>query len=109
MTREGVPFVVAFNTSDLAHRRGLSFDLEKMAQAIGAPVIAIAAQAAGGSTSRPRRSRQPALRRRAARLTTPGRAVVSAAEPEFWAENVVSERQVPAVRTRGGAAATRQS
>ena len=90
LTREGVPFVVALNMIDLAHRRGLSFDLEKMAQAIGAPVIAIAARS-GRGIDQLLAALAPVCTAGEARPTTPGRAVVSAAELELWAENVVSE------------------
>ncbi len=48
LAREAVPFVVALNMIDLAHRRGLSFDLEKMSRAIGAPVVPIAARSGKG-------------------------------------------------------------
>ena len=48
LTRQSVPFVVALNMIDLAHRRGLSFDLEKMSRAIGAPVVPITARSGKG-------------------------------------------------------------
>jgi len=43
-----VPFVVALNMIDLARRRGLTFDLGRMARALGAPVIAVAARSGEG-------------------------------------------------------------
>lgn len=48
LARRGVPFVVALNMIDLARRRGLTFDLGRMARALGAPVIAVAARSGEG-------------------------------------------------------------
>ncbi|MEO7795861.1 MAG: FeoB small GTPase domain-containing protein, partial [Thermoanaerobaculia bacterium] len=93
LARQSVPFVVALNMIDLAHRRGLSFDLEKMSRAIGAPVIAITARSGKGieellavlpeicaGDAAPRGAPAPEAR-----------AEVSAVELELWAENVVAE------------------
>jgi ferrous iron transport protein B len=49
LARTGVPFVVALNMIDLARRRGLSFDLERLAAAIGAPVVPVAARRGEGT------------------------------------------------------------
>jgi ferrous iron transport protein B len=43
-----VPFVVALNMIDLARRRGLTFDLGRLARALGAPVVAVAARRGEG-------------------------------------------------------------
>ncbi len=48
LARQGLPFVLALNMMDLARRRGLSFDLAKMARAIGAPVVPVAARSGEG-------------------------------------------------------------
>jgi len=48
LARRGVPFAVALNMIDLARRRGLSFDLGRLARALGAPVVAIAARSGEG-------------------------------------------------------------
>jgi len=48
LERRGVPFVVALNMIDLARRRGLTFDLGRMARALGAPVVAVAARSGEG-------------------------------------------------------------
>jgi ferrous iron transport protein B len=47
LVRTGVPLVVALNM-DLARRRGLSFDLPRLAGALGAPVIAVSARSGEG-------------------------------------------------------------
>ena len=90
LAREGVPFVVALNMIDLAHRRGLSFDLEKMSQAIGAPVIAIAARS-GKGIDQLLAALAPICEAGGERAPAPVRAMVSATELELWAETVVSE------------------
>jgi ferrous iron transport protein B len=43
-----VPFVVALNMIDLARRRGLTFDLGRLARALGAPVLPVAARSGEG-------------------------------------------------------------
>jgi ferrous iron transport protein B len=43
-----VPFVVALNMIDLARRRGLTFDLGRLARALGAPVVPVAARSGEG-------------------------------------------------------------
>lgn len=48
LARRRVPFVVALNMIDLARRRGLTFDLGRMARALGAPVVAVAARSGEG-------------------------------------------------------------
>lgn len=48
LERRGVPFVVALNMIDLARRRGLTFDIARMARALGAPVVAVAARSGEG-------------------------------------------------------------
>jgi ferrous iron transport protein B len=48
LARQGLPFVLALNMIDLARRRGLSFDLAKLARAIGAPVVPVAARSGEG-------------------------------------------------------------
>lgn len=90
LAREGVPFVVALNMIDLAHGRGLSFDLEKMSQAIGAPVIAIAARS-GRGIDQLLAALGPVSAAGEGRAPAPERAAVSAAELELWAESVVGE------------------
>ncbi len=90
LSRAGLPFVVALNMIDLAHRRGLSFDLEKMSRAIGAPVIPIAARSGKGIdqllATLPQVCAEGALRPREA-----NHAVIAAEELELWAETVVAE------------------
>ncbi|MEO8198067.1 MAG: ferrous iron transporter B [Thermoanaerobaculia bacterium] len=90
LAREGVPFVVALNMIDLAHRRGLSFDLEKMSRAIGAPVVPIAARSGKGIDQLLAVLPQVAAEAGAGARET-GRAPVSATELELWAETVVTE------------------
>ena len=48
LARRGLPFVMALNMIDLARRKGLSFDLDKLARAIGAPVVAVSARSGEG-------------------------------------------------------------
>ena len=90
LAREGIPFVVALNMIDLAHRRGLSFDLEKMSRAIGAPVIAIAARSGKGVdhllAALPQICAEGEVRPREA-----NRKAISSEELELWAETVVGE------------------
>ncbi len=90
LAREGVPFVVALNMIDLAHRRGLSFDLEKMSRAIGAPVIPIAARSGKGIDGL-LAALAPICAAGEERAAEPARRAVSAAELELWAEQVVGE------------------
>ncbi len=90
LAREGVPFVVALNMIDLAHRRGLSFDLEKMSRAIGVPVIPIAARS-GKGIDQLLAALAPLCTPGETRAVAPGRAAISAAELELWAEAVVSD------------------
>ena len=108
LTRQSVPFVVALNMIDLAHRRGLSFDLEKMSQAIGAPVVPIAARSgkgvdlliqalpsicdsAGAAASSPTQTAGTAGRRVSAVETAAPLARQELADLELWAETVVAE------------------
>lgn len=90
LAREGVPFVVALNMIDLAHARGLSFDLEKMSRAIGVPVVPIAARS-GKGIDQLLAALAPLCAAGEARSRAPGRAAISAAELELWAEAVVSD------------------
>lgn len=90
LAREGVPFVVALNMIDLAHRRGLSFDLEKMSRAIGAPVIPIAARS-GKGIDLLLAALAPVCDAGASTPREPARAAISATELELWAETVVGE------------------
>ncbi|GMU64367.1 MAG: hypothetical protein AMXMBFR36_06410 [Acidobacteriota bacterium] len=48
LRRRGLRFVVALNMIDLARRRGLSFDLGKLAEAIGAPIVPVSARSGEG-------------------------------------------------------------
>jgi len=89
LARHGVPFVLALNMMDIARRKGLSFDLAKLARSIGAPVVPVAARSGEGVD----------------RLLSTLRDVVSGAAPrgfaeipegtsdalESWAEQVVIE------------------
>jgi len=90
MAREAVPFVVALNMIDLAHRRGLSFDLEVMSRAIGAPVIPISARSGKGVDHLlavlPAVCNTPIHGDPGPTRTRP-----ELADLELWAENVVSE------------------
>lgn len=45
----GLPMIVALNMSDLAQRRGFSFDQQKLADELGVPVVATVAVRAGGA------------------------------------------------------------
>ena len=90
LTREAVPFVVALNMIDLAHRRGLSFDLEKMSRAIGAPVVPIAARSGKGIDQLLAVLPEVCAAQGSA-ASTERRAPVSAVELELWAETVVAE------------------
>jgi ferrous iron transport protein B len=90
LAREGLPFVVALNMIDLAHRRGLSFDLEKMSRAIGAPVIAIAARS-GKGIDRLLAALPQVCAEAEARSREAIRTAISAEELELWAETVVGE------------------
>ncbi len=90
LTREAVPFVVALNMIDLAHRRGLSFDLEKMSRAIGAPVVPIAARSGKGIDQLLAVLPEVCAAQGSAALAE-RRAPVSAVELELWAETVVAE------------------
>lgn len=96
LAREAVPFVVALNMIDLAHRRGLSFDLEKMSRTIGAPVIPIAARSGKGvdqllavlpGVCNAGRSGERGERNEPA----PSRPLPELADLEQWAETVVTE------------------
>ncbi len=90
LAREGLPFVVALNMIDLAHRRGLSFDLEKMSRAIGAPVIAIAARS-GKGIDRLLAALPQVCAEGEARPRETNRTAISSEELELWAETVVGE------------------
>ncbi len=90
LAREGVPFVVALNMIDLAHARGLSFDLEKMSRAIGVPVVPIAARS-GKGIDQLLAALAPLCAAGESHSRAPGRAAISAAELELWAEAVVSD------------------
>lgn len=46
--RRGIPSVVALNMIDLAQRRGLSIDAEKLGRELGCPVIAVCARSGDG-------------------------------------------------------------
>jgi len=48
LVRAGTPFVVALNMMDLARRKGLSYDLGRLALSIGAPVVGVAARSGEG-------------------------------------------------------------
>lgn len=48
LRRRGLQFVVALNMIDLARRRGLSFDLGRLAEAIGAPIVPVSARSGEG-------------------------------------------------------------
>jgi len=48
LVRRRVPFVVALNMIDLARRRGLTFDLARLARGVGAPVVPVAARRGEG-------------------------------------------------------------
>lgn len=48
MLRTRLPVLVALNMMDLARRRGLSFDLERLSRSLGAPVIAVSARRGAG-------------------------------------------------------------
>jgi len=49
--RQGLPVVVALNMADLAERRGLMIDTEKVSQALGVPVIATVGVRSGGDAA----------------------------------------------------------
>lgn len=96
LRRRGLPFVLALNMMDLASRKGISYDVAKLALAIGAPVVPISARRGEGID----------------RLLAVVREVMDGAAPpgiadipaggsealELWAEGVVGE-------SVGGAAA----
>ena len=46
--REGVPAVVALNMTDLAQRRGLTIDAERLSRHLGCPVVSICARSGQG-------------------------------------------------------------
>ena len=116
LARETVPFVVALNMIDLAHRRGLSFDLEKMSRAIGAPVVPIAARSGKGvdgllavlpllCNSRVNGVRGSLHAGADSRAATPADSRPELADLEQWAEDVVTE-SVGGARAIGNASDT---
>jgi ferrous iron transport protein B len=89
LTRAGMPVVLALNMIDLARRRGISYDLERLAAALGVPVVAISARRGEGI------DRLVAEVGRRLREGAPPAAVVpppgaGAEALELWAEGIVA-------------------
>ncbi len=87
LRRRRVPIVVALNMMDLARRRGLSYDLGHLADAVGAPVVAVTAR--GGENLG---ALLTAIRDVVDGHAPPGAAAIPNAGPEAlesWAETVV--------------------
>ncbi len=85
LRRRGLPLVVALNMIDLARRRGLSFDLARLAAALGAPVVPIAARRGEGTAE------LLAEVRRAVGSAPPAPLAASEESLESWAERLVGE------------------
>ncbi len=85
LRRRGVPLVVALNMIDLARRRGLSFDLARLAAALGAPVVPVAARQGEGVSELLAGVRRVAAAPPSAPAASDGEAL------ESWAERIVGE------------------
>jgi len=99
LARHGLPFVLALNMIDLARRRGLSFDLGRLARAIGAPVVPVSARSGEGVDRL-----LEVLREVVDGAAPPGIAEVPAGGAqalETWAEKTVVE-SVGGARALGG-------
>lgn len=93
----GVPVVVALNMVDLARRRGLSFDVERMAGLVGSPVVPLVARRGQGLPElRKALGEQLApAEERALSHPAPGRLrPADFPSHEDWAERVVEESAV---------------
>ncbi len=89
LARHGLPFVLALNMMDLARRKGLSFELARLARAIGAPVVPVSARSGEGFDRL-----ESTLADVLSGAAPPGVAEVPAGDSdaiEAWAEQVVSE------------------
>ena len=94
----GIPIVVALNMVDLAQRRGLSLDAERLTSHLGCPVVPIVARK-GLGIDRVRTEIGNALRRaQLGAFEPPGPRVTGERDLSAWAERVVED-------SVGGAAA----
>jgi len=89
LVRRRVPFVVALNMIDLARRRGLTFDIERLARSVGAPVVPIAARRGEGVDRLLRTLRD--VMDGAAPLGVPEVSLGSETPLDLWSERVVVE------------------
>src|SRR5208337_3839836 len=49
LKRVGRPLLLVLNMIDIANRRGIEFDLDRMSEALGVPIVTAAAVRAGGT------------------------------------------------------------
>ncbi len=81
--QQGLPAVVALNMTDLAQRRGLTIDTDKLSEVIGCPVVPISARTGDGIDELLRVMRTPILS--SAALPNP----TDVQETSNWAEQIV--------------------
>lgn len=88
----GLPMVVALSMVDLAHRRGLSVDVDRLAHHLGCPVVPVMARRGEGVEAL-RRAIAEAVARRPARMPSPPwlPACGDTAAVEQWAEMVLAD------------------
>jgi ferrous iron transport protein B len=99
----GVPLVLVLNMIDLARRRGLSFDLVRLAGTLGAPVVAVSARSGEGVDRLLR-----AVRAVVGGVRIPAAMPAPATDPEAleaWAERIVTS-SVGGARALGAATDT---
>ena len=100
LSRARVPLVVALNMIDLARRRGLSFDLGRLAQNLGCPVVEVSARRGEGIADLLAELRCQTESVDPGLGPFPGTPAPSAAEIESWSEGVV-EQSVGGSRASG--------
>jgi ferrous iron transport protein B len=86
LSRLGVPLVVALNMIDLARRRGLSFDLERLSRHLGCPVVAVSARRGEGLENL-----VTTLERASRPAAEPARALAQTTDLEAWTDGVVAD------------------
>ncbi len=81
---KGLPFVLAINMIDLARRKGLSYDLERLEQELRVPVVPISARKGEGVAALV--SRIADLQR--GKIPVPEANPAAACDPEAWADQL---------------------
>lgn len=91
----GVPVILAVNMMDLARRKGLSYDLERLARETGMPVVGVSARQGEGLI----RLVEKIASLRCGAVSPPAAEPETGGDPEAWADTV-------ALRCLGGPAAS---